>query len=135
MDKKIVLVFNETTISQNVRERTHYRERHKANKDIYTLVNFYAITQKPQKPFKNAKLTLYRFSNRSLDYDGLVASFKPWVDGLIHAGVIIDDNFKVTGKWIVDQFYRPKSKGPMIKIIIEETEEGIQWKERQPNQL
>ena len=74
----------------------------------------------PKTPLKRARITLTRHAPRQLDYDGLVASFKPVVDGLktttmkvkklkgvevIWRGVIEDDNWKVTGAWVVNQVY------------------------------
>lgn len=38
-----------------------------------------------------AKVTLTRHSSREPDFDGLVASFKPVIDGLVIAGVLVND--------------------------------------------
>lgn len=52
---------------------------------------------KPPRPLKKAKLTLTRFSSKRPDYDGLVSSFKPIVDGLVEAKILEDDNHDVIG--------------------------------------
>ena len=39
---------------------------------------------------------------------------------LVSAGVMIDDSWKVTGAWLVDQKFRPKSSGPILEIRIRE---------------
>lgn len=51
----------------------------------------------PKAPLTFAKLTLTRHSSICPDADGLVASFKPVIDGLVKAGVLIDDNMDVIG--------------------------------------
>ena len=53
-----------------------------------------------------------------LDFDGLVGSVKPVIDGLTRAGVIKDDSWGVVGAWQVDQVFRPKKEGPRIEIIV-----------------
>jgi len=91
----------------------------------------------PKKPLTHARITLKRYGSRWLDYDGLVGSFKPVVDGftpirekaakgtaiedrhLVWPGVLIDDCWKVTGPWVVDQEVVPLG-GEYITILIEE---------------
>jgi hypothetical protein len=75
--------------------------------------------KKPKDPLTKANITLIRHSYRYLDYDGLVGSFKPVVDALVSCGVLIDDNWGVTGKWNVDQRFRAKKEGPMLEILIQ----------------
>lgn len=74
---------------------------------------------KPALPFAKARLTLIRHSSREPDYDGLVASFKVVIDGLVKAGVIMDDKRDVIG--IPDYRHQkaPRDKG-MIEVICEE---------------
>lgn len=50
----------------------------------------------------------------------MVASFKPIVDGLIHAKIIADDSWKMVGAWTVDQKFRPRKEGQLITIKVEE---------------
>lgn len=51
-----------------------------------------AVLFKPQEPLTMVKLTCIRHSSNKCDYDNLVYSFKPVVDGLVNAGIIIDDD-------------------------------------------
>lgn len=108
--------------SVNVVQRKfkHPMKRHKYHKQWYDLVYLSSIRQKPKEPWKKIKLSIhvYRHSMHHRDYDGLVGSFKPVVDGLIKTGLIIDDSYKVTGPWEVLQFHDPKDKtGRMIITI------------------
>jgi Holliday junction resolvase RusA-like endonuclease len=57
-----------------------------------------------------------RYAWRELDYDNLVASLKPIADGLTKAGIIKNDSFQTTGRWIVDQ--TKISKKDVSKIFI-----------------
>ena len=45
---------------------------------------------------------------------------KPVVDGLVHSGIMIDDNYKVTGPWDVTQSFRSKKDGPLLKVGVYE---------------
>jgi len=74
----------------------------------------------PKVPLRRVKISIVRHSHRTLDFDGAVASMKPVVDAIVSAGIIFDDSWKVTGPWIVDQKFRPKSAGPLLEVSIEE---------------
>lgn len=75
--------------------------------------------RKPAQPLRQAKITLYRFSSVQPDFDGLVSSFKPVIDGLIHAQVIENDRMENIGMptFIWD---KAKPKAGKIRIIVEE---------------
>lgn len=74
----------------------------------------------PTQPLLKARITIVRHFWRSLDYDGLVGSMKPIVDALVSCGVLSDDNYAVTGPWVVTQEFRPKKDGPLLTVRIEE---------------
>lgn len=44
-----------------------------------------------RQPLQTARLTLTRYSTIEPDYDGLVSSFKPIIDGLVEAGFLAGD--------------------------------------------
>ncbi len=52
---------------------------------------------RPLWPLKAARIVLTRVSSVEPDYDNLVISFKPVIDGLRQAGVIADDKMSVIG--------------------------------------
>lgn len=81
------------------------------------------VGQKPALPLTWAKLILTRYNYRMLDYDGLVASFKPVVDGLVECGVLKNDTWKITGTWDVRQEYTPKGTD-RIRVIVYERKEA-----------
>lgn len=74
----------------------------------------------PESPLELVTLTLTRKSNRFLDYDGLVASFKPVVDSLVENKILKNDTYKITGNWIVTQEFRKLVDGPLIEIEVKE---------------
>ena len=78
-------------------------------------------TSKPKSPLKKAKLTLIRCSSKETDFDNLVISFKPVVDGLKDAGIISDDRSSVIGQ---PTYLWKKERPTMGHIIIEV--EGIE---------
>ncbi len=45
----------------------------------------------PAKSLERAKLTLVRYGSKEPDFDNLVSSFKPIIDGLVSAGIIVND--------------------------------------------
>lgn len=75
---------------------------------------------KPTVPLMKAKISIVRMNWRMLDYDGLVASMKPVVDGLVQSGILKNDTYKITGPWIVTQEFRAKKLGPRLEILVEE---------------
>lgn len=98
--------------------RKHWAIITKEKNKWHGLVRWYLRHNTPKAPLKKAKLTLTRYSMRSPDYDGLVGSFKYVLDGLVKAGVIIDDKVSVIGdskyNWV-----KAKKVDQRIEVVIE----------------
>lgn len=98
--------------------RKHWAVKAKEAKKWRKAVCLATVSQKPLSPLAKAKISLYRYSSRCPDSDGLVSSFKHCIDGLISAGVIIGDSYKEIGmpeyKW-----EKAKNGEGKIKIIVE----------------
>lgn len=77
------------------------------------------MNKEPKEPLKKAKVTLSRFSTREPDFDGLVCSFKPILDGLTNSKIIIDDKMSVIGQPTYKWEKIGKGKGK-IHILVEE---------------
>ena len=60
-----------------------------------------AISHKPESPIKICKVICIKYSSRKCDYDNLVYSFKPVIDGLVLSGIIKDDDMMT----IIDRKY------------------------------
>ena len=106
--------------SLNKTFRTHYHVRNKLFKEWYTSVAIAVEGKQPPEPLDSCIIEIERCFYRFLDYDGLVASVKPLIDGLIHSGVILDDSYKITGPWKISQSFRPKKEGPLIRVKVYE---------------
>lgn len=74
---------------------------------------------KPKAPLTKVKLRLIRFNYRTLDFDGLVACFKPVVDGLVESKILKNDTWKITGPWEVTQEYTPKGQERIMVCVSE----------------
>lgn len=95
----------------------HWRKKH-ANAVLWKKIVYNAAYAfRPQQILETATIKIQRSSHRMLDFDGLVASCKPVVDGL--KGLILrDDSWARTGPWNVTQEFRAKANGPLLEIWI-----------------
>lgn len=75
-------------------------------------------SQKPKTPLPRCDLYLTRFSANEPDYDGLVISFKPIVDGLVDAGVLADDRLSTTGEWHVRWQRASRGQGYILVRVV-----------------
>lgn len=82
------------------------------------------LAAKPKSPLTSVQLTFERHAYRTLDFDGCVASMKPLADGLVHLGVLKNDTWAITGKWDVDQTFRPKGQ-ECVFVRVEERASGL----------
>lgn len=107
--------------TQNALGRRNYQVKAREARKWIDAVIMATNGMKPHKPLVKAKLTLTRFSSVCPDFDGLCSSFKHPVDGLIKAGIIIDDKMSVIGqpnyKW-----EKAAPKKGRIKIKVESVE-------------
>ena len=75
----------------------HWAKRKQMVDTIHELVQWevYQIRNKPKLPFKKVKInaTTYFKGNKRHDIDNLC--LKPYIDGLVHAKVVRDDNYKI----------------------------------------
>lgn len=99
--------------------RKHWAIVSKEHKRWHSYVWAATLDSKPDTPFKRVDLTFVRMSSSRPDYDGLVGSFKPIIDGLVKARVIADDTPEVIGapKYIWEY---AKPRFGKVKIIIKQ---------------
>jgi len=83
----------------NAINRLHFAKKNKIKDQWVNAVMLSTTGKKPEKPLSNCYLVLVRFSCSMPDYDGLVSGFKHPIDGLVRAGVLVDDNYAITGQW------------------------------------
>ena len=79
--------------------------------------------KRPLQPLERATLSCTRFSaaRRAPDFENLAASFKPILDGLTIALVLVDDNQDVIGQPQYHWENCPRGEG---RVVIEVTEVG-----------
>lgn len=104
----------------NTMLRMNWRVLAKKKKEWHEIIWYLCRGKQPPTPLEKFKLTFIRKSYRSLDFDGLVGSFKCLADGLILAKIIKNDTYAMSGAWDCSQEYVPKKKGQSIEIYVEE---------------
>jgi len=80
---------------------------------------------RPPEPLTRCRLNIIRHSNRTLDYDGCVASMKPIVDALVVLRILENDTYRITGQWNVLQAYCPKAQERIEVEVIEADPIGV----------
>lgn len=107
--------------------RQHFQKRNKEIKKYHAMIYYAVLGKKPITPLKRCSITIVRHCSRLLDWDNVVSSMKPFIDGLVHAGVLKDDTYAITGPWSVSQIFRSKKEGdPFTYIKIEGIQEAKQ---------
>lgn len=123
MGEIIVIELDGVPEALNVMQRKfrNHHARHKYNQKWYQAVMMAARGKVPPSPWPLVKLTVVVTlpPKRFRDYDGLVASLKPIVDGLRIACIIKDDNYKVTGPWDVTQVADKTNPDGSVRILVE----------------
>jgi Holliday junction resolvase RusA-like endonuclease len=102
--------------ARNQHWRAVWAQRAKCKALIKEQVRF---LEKPKTPLTRCRIIFARYSSRVSDFDNRVHSFKGILDGLVEAGILIDDNDEV----IIDRAYPAYKASPKfghIEIIIEE---------------
>jgi len=74
-----------------------------------------------RKPLTRARVTITRCSSTEPDYDGLVSGGKALLDGLVEAGVIVDDKVSVIGQPVYLWEKAKPGKGK-VKVRVESIE-------------
>lgn len=97
----------------------HWRTRHNDVLKWKRLVKAQVQLTWPKKQpaLTSAALTLKRYSTREPDFDGLVSGFKSVIDGLVEAGVLLNDKQSVIGQpkylW---EYAGPKQGKIFVKV-------------------
>lgn len=73
--------------------------------------------QGPPMGRAEVRLTFYLPDRRRRDGLGLLERLKPWVDGLVEAQVIKDDDLGTIGFPVPHWEYRPRSPGTVIEVV------------------
>lgn len=97
--------------------RKHWAIKAKEARQWKTWVYYEVHKHRPTEPLLKARLTLTRVSSGECDSDGLVSSFKHVIDGLVYAGILVNDRFSNIGMPEYRQLKcAPKQGHIMVKI-------------------
>jgi Holliday junction resolvase RusA-like endonuclease len=82
---------------------------------------FYILCGSPARktiPWSHVKIVCTRFSSSPMDFDNLVASFKPILDGIRDAAVITDDTQAVITQR--EYLWKPDKRGKgRVEVVVE----------------
>jgi hypothetical protein len=81
------------TDANRTRGKNHFAI-HSTFEKIKVAIRLVSLGKRPLEPLKRFKLSFERRSPKTMDYDNLIGSFKPYIDGLRYAGIIEDDSWK-----------------------------------------
>jgi len=103
----------------------NWRTRHKDKKYWEDLIWINTIGKRPADPVLRAHITITRCSTTEPDFDNLVASGKPLLDGLVKCRIILDDKPSVIGHptYLWEKAKRGHGK---VKIRVEEVDESVE---------
>ena len=100
--------------------RMKRQQYNRVKKNWHQVIWALTVSHRPPTPLKKFKIRIIRYSARMLDFDGLVGSMKPLVDGLRHSRIIRDDSWPMTGPWDVSQEFRPEKEGKQVYLEVRE---------------
>lgn len=100
----------------------HWRSKHEVFERVKSEIFLKTRGKTPAQPLENFQISVSRQSSRTLDYDNLIASLKPYIDGLKLSGIIKDDSWQFIRQINTDQKI---SKNRIIKIQVKENENAI----------
>ncbi len=86
---------------------------------------YWMAYRKLEKPFEKATIEIFVTSadRRRRDLDGFLTACKSWIDGLVLAGIIRDDNYYCVPKISISFFEALRED--TVQIVITEDEGGI----------
>ena len=102
---------------------SHWSVRAKSKKRWENAVWAMVKHDLPRKPLSKARIRFTRCSSGEPDFDNLVASFKPILDGLEKAGIIESDKPSVIGNPVYEWRLATPKHG-CVRVSVESVEGG-----------
>lgn len=96
------------------------KESNRWKNDVY--FKLLEINKRPRRPMHQARLHLIRHSSSEPDFDGLVSSFKPIIDGLVLSGVLVNDRSANIAQPHYHWEYAPAKAGKITVRVYEVAE-------------
>lgn len=98
----------------------HHSLFKKIKQDIELLVR----AKRPDMPLEKFNLSITRHGARALDYDNLISSFKPFIDGLVLSKIIENDSWRFIRQINTDQKIGKEKKLVITVREITENDNG-----------
>lgn len=117
--QRYTLAFELLGLPPTLNSRGHWRVKAKLTKRWRLMAALTAKASRPAAPLSKARVTLTRFSSNEPDFDNLAGSFKPILDGLKSAGIILDDKRSVIGRPTYNWEHAPRGSGK-VRVEVEE---------------
>jgi Holliday junction resolvase RusA-like endonuclease len=117
----LTFTINVLPITLNKALRGSWKKWHGNFDVIQKIIHLKTIKTRPKVPIQKAHITLTRYSAGTLDRDNMFFTFKPVIDGLVNAGVIIDDGFNQVKELTPIQI-KSKRKEARIEVHVQELE-------------
>ena len=114
---------NDLPLTTNAQTSMHWRKKGEYVKTWHLKVWAAVGKNKPALSLSLARLILIRFSTTEPDFDGLVSSFKPVIDGLINCSVLQNDRFENIGQPIYG-WEKSTRKNSGITVRVQEISEA-----------
>jgi len=105
------------TDSNRILGRSHFT-KHRIFSEVKSQVHFLTLGKRPSSPLIRFKISVTRLSPRFMDFDNMISSLKPAIDGLRLAKIIKDDSWEFIKGIEVNQI---KSKEKKLVIQVTET--------------
>jgi hypothetical protein len=106
-------------ITLNKALRGSWRKWHGNFDVIQKIIHLKTLKTRPKAPIKKASVKIVRYSSCTLDRDNMYFTFKPVIDGLVNAGIIIDDGFDQV-KELYPVQVKSKRKDARIEVTVQE---------------
>ena len=107
----------------NTADGMHWRKRHKLKKYWETAVHYAVIGKRPVQPLERARVRVTRCSSSEPDFENMTQGGKFILDGLVKAGVLIDDKPSVIGQPVYE-WRLAKPKHGCVRVSVESVEGG-----------
>ncbi len=124
MSYRAEAIFHGLPPLQSHRRRAHWAQVHREDRVWKQAVHWRFATRAPSAPLSHAGVTCIRVSMQEPDYDNLVHSFKPLLDGLVAARVLEDDKPRNFVGGHPDYHWRKAPRRAMQHVVVRVEEDA-----------
>ena len=96
----------------------HWKTKHSKFGKIKQDIKNLSLGKSPQKPLTKFEIKITRYAAGLLDWDNLVSSMKPVIDGLTLAGIIKDDSWEYIRHIEMDQVKTKKNETKKLIVKV-----------------